>query len=239
MEQINIRKIEKISQAIYLASNHLKDSEPLKWELRREGISFIENARIISEYDIRAVPKDVSIEIFSSCAKDLISMLYLSSNSGLISTANINIIVSEIENILSSIKKDIIENNIKAGYVLSQDFFATDHSTTDINHKGHNTKNISNHNIFEKKNNSIIDNKANNKNTNNLDNKNIIKDKKNDRQSKIVSILKDQSNLTIKDFVKVIADCSEKTIQRELLLLVEKGIIKKEGERRWSRYSLN
>jgi len=50
--------------------------------------------------------------------------------------------------------------------------------------------------------------------------------------------LKNQSNLTIKDFSKVITDCSEKTIQRELLDMVEKGIIKKEGERRWSKYSL-
>jgi hypothetical protein len=30
----------------------------------------------------------------------------------------------------------------------------------------------------------------------------------------------------------------EKTIQRELLALVEEGIVKKEGERRWSTYSL-
>jgi len=44
--------------------------------------------------------------------------------------------------------------------------------------------------------------------------------------------------LSVKDFTRVIKDCSEKTIQRELLDLVEKGIVKKEGERRWSRYSL-
>jgi hypothetical protein len=42
----------------------------------------------------------------------------------------------------------------------------------------------------------------------------------------------------MKDFVKVIPECSEKTIQRELLDLVGKGVLKKEGERRWSTYSL-
>jgi len=42
----------------------------------------------------------------------------------------------------------------------------------------------------------------------------------------------------VKDFAKVITDISEKTIQRELLDLVQRGVIKKEGERRWSRYSL-
>ena len=62
--------------------------------------------------------------------------------------------------------------------------------------------------------------------------------KKTGRQEMIITILKGQSNLTIKDFSKVIKDCSEKTIQRELIELLEKGVIKKEGERRWSRYSL-
>ena len=62
--------------------------------------------------------------------------------------------------------------------------------------------------------------------------------KKNERQDNILNILKNQSDLTIKDFSKIIKDCSEKTIQRELLELVQKGVIKKEGERRWSRYSL-
>jgi DeoR/GlpR family transcriptional regulator of sugar metabolism len=65
-----------------------------------------------------------------------------------------------------------------------------------------------------------------------------VQQKKSIRQEQITNILKGQSNLTIKDFSKVIKDCSEKTIQRELIELVDKGVIKKAGERRWSRYSL-
>ncbi|MFA6295626.1 MAG: hypothetical protein WC666_04430, partial [Candidatus Paceibacterota bacterium] len=63
--------------------------------------------------------------------------------------------------------------------------------------------------------------------------------KKTERQALILAVLRNQSNLTIRDFTKVIKDCSSKTIQRELSELVEKGIVKKEGERRWSRYSLS
>ena len=65
-----------------------------------------------------------------------------------------------------------------------------------------------------------------------------VKDKKDSRQARILTLLRAQSHLSIKDFAAVIPDCSEKTIQRELLELVEKGVIKKEGERRWSTYSL-
>ena len=42
----------------------------------------------------------------------------------------------------------------------------------------------------------------------------------------------------IKDLTPVIKGCSEKTIQRELATLVDKGIVNKEGERRWSVYSM-
>jgi predicted HTH transcriptional regulator len=66
----------------------------------------------------------------------------------------------------------------------------------------------------------------------------VNNDKKLQRQEVIISTLKNQSNLTIKDFSKVIKDCSEKTIQRELIDLVNRGVVKKDGERRWSRYSL-
>ena len=42
----------------------------------------------------------------------------------------------------------------------------------------------------------------------------------------------------IKDIVMSITGCSEKTIQRELSALVAQGVLKKIGEKRWSRYEL-
>jgi hypothetical protein len=67
-------------------------------------------------------------------------------------------------------------------------------------------------------------------------NNNISKDS--NRQEIIVAMLKGGAKLTIKDFAKNIKNCSDKTIQRELILMVSKGILKKEGERRWSKYFL-
>ena len=40
-----------------------------------------------------------------------------------------------------------------------------------------------------------------------------------------------------KDVSAVIKDYSSKTIQRELLNLIRQGLIRKEGERRWSVYT--
>jgi predicted DNA-binding transcriptional regulator len=59
-----------------------------------------------------------------------------------------------------------------------------------------------------------------------------------DRRATILGILQQKDRITIKDVTEVIRDVSEKTVQRELLGLVEQGVLKKEGERRWSTYSL-
>ena len=66
----------------------------------------------------------------------------------------------------------------------------------------------------------------------------ISTNKKTNRQEQIIGLLKEKSGLTIKDFSSLIKDCSEKTIQRELIDLIRTGVVIKEGERRWSKYSL-
>jgi len=59
-----------------------------------------------------------------------------------------------------------------------------------------------------------------------------------DRGSRIKTVLEAKPEATIKDIAEVITDVSEKTIQRELNSLIEKGQVIRQGERRWSRYSV-
>lgn len=59
-----------------------------------------------------------------------------------------------------------------------------------------------------------------------------------DRASRIKTVLEAKPEATIKDIAEVITDVSEKTIQRELNSLIEKGQVVRQGERRWSKYSI-
>ncbi len=59
-----------------------------------------------------------------------------------------------------------------------------------------------------------------------------------DRATRIKTVLEAIPEATIKDIAEVITDVSEKTIQRELNSLIEKGQVIRQGERRWSKYSL-
>jgi hypothetical protein len=58
------------------------------------------------------------------------------------------------------------------------------------------------------------------------------------RRDSILSVIRNKGNASIKDISNVIRGVSEKTLQRELLGLIASGIVVKNGERRWSSYTL-
>lgn len=67
--------------------------------------------------------------------------------------------------------------------------------------------------------------------------KTILKDT-NDRKGQIKTVLEATGEASIKDIADVITECSEKTLQRDLNQMIESGEVVRQGERRWSRYTL-
>ncbi len=59
------------------------------------------------------------------------------------------------------------------------------------------------------------------------------------RREVILELLRAKGPSYIKDISTVMREVSEKTIQRELQALVASGAVTKEGERRWTRYSVS
>ncbi len=57
-----------------------------------------------------------------------------------------------------------------------------------------------------------------------------------ERLSKVLDIVLKNKAVSIKDISNVIRDCSEKTLQRELAVLIARGLVKRVGDRRWSQY---
>ncbi|MCA9363718.1 DeoR family transcriptional regulator [Candidatus Kaiserbacteria bacterium] len=62
---------------------------------------------------------------------------------------------------------------------------------------------------------------------------------KDNRKDIILDIVRQYGSASIKDIADKIKDCSEKTIQRDLNDLIKDNILIRQGERRWSRYSLS
>ena len=223
------KKAEKITAAIYLISGLLKDTEPLKWELREKAVNLISSA--IALNSIEPSDKNGILQSLFSVSLETLTLLNIASLVGLISDMNHSILRNEIELIVSLLKDKVLEDTEKAGYILSDSFFRTDFKLENSN-QGHSDINKGQNTPAPKAQSHMNPSKKLSRE------KVAVKDKKDDRKSMITELLKKQSHLTIKDFSKVIVGCSEKTIQRELLELVATGIVKKEGERRWSTYSL-
>jgi len=57
-----------------------------------------------------------------------------------------------------------------------------------------------------------------------------------ERTATILQYVKQNQGVSIKDICAQVPGCSEKTVQRELIALIGQGLIKREGERRWSVY---
>lgn len=64
------------------------------------------------------------------------------------------------------------------------------------------------------------------------------KAKASERKDKIIEIVREKGEVNVNDVVTSFPDVSSKTIQRELTSMVEENVLKREGEKRWSRYSL-
>lgn len=225
------KKTEKLVSALYLLSSFISDKEPVKWQMREAGINLLSHSLSLS--DRSSSERMLAYTNFVSTGLKFLSFLEVSYLGGIISEMNYNILKYEFETLIKTAETGEKGSDAK-GHIFPKNFFEVPVTA--------NTQNIQ----------STISAPITSKGQVNLSDKNTgakpirqtnVVEKVNrvsaiNRQDIIIDLLKKNSELGIKDFTMSIKDCSEKTIQRELVSLVSKGLIKKDGEKRWSRYSL-
>lgn len=241
-----IKKAEKILAAMYLITNAIEDKEPLRFYIRESSLSFISHLFLLKETP--RTPSKLFITTFESLVADILSYLNLAVLSGNVSEMNAEIVKNQIQ-----LVSELIQKRYQgSGYAvaLPKGFFEGDDYLLDqakqIVTESQEPHSPVSHPVPEAKptgykgHSNVLYNKMSDITPGPAEKKDI-KDRsfvKGDRKEKIINLLKNKSNLTINDFTRVIKDCSEKTIQRELILMVNQGVLKKQGERRWSTYSL-
>ncbi len=209
---IEHKKTEKLISALYLLTSFFSDLEPMKWRLRDLG------------------SKLLSVKESRSLVQEIMSLLTVSKNAGLISDMNHEIIHREFGNLLPKTES--------LGEMLKKiETYEEPQVIKEVLNKIE-EKSVTNYLPRPVEINVLKD-----KPVRETVKSEPIKDgavalKKNGRQSAILNLLKKKPEIMIKDITPHIEGVSEKTIQRELLSLVKDGVLKKEGEKRWSRYSL-
>lgn len=229
------KKTERVSTAIYLITNLMNTEEPIKWQMRKICLDLLDSVMTLSNTTLSA--RDSQIREISKTLFHLISLYDISYHAGFISLMNYQIVKEELNKLtefLNGYNQNDADsrNNMFAG-----DFFQKDiekdieknrqnkDSFKDRAYKGH-TPEMSDKMSYK----SIKDNTTNQTVNKSHD--------RNERRDKIINIIKQKKVVSVKDVSNLIKDTSEKTIQRELISMVDDGILEKEGERRWSRYML-
>lgn len=220
------KKVERISLALYMATNHLSDSVSLKASIRNVSDLLIKDIILFNSGHSSFVASDKLLQDFL----EIKTLLSLSVGSGLINQNNVHILLDEINRIGREIEnhKDsfVGESEFKKSFFVVESKQSLPSTSEPKNtykgHKGHS----------ESKPQQIV------AQTTRPSPPAQTSSQTNSRTEEILKIIKDNGKVTIKDISNQIINCSEKTIQRELIKMVSLNQIKKEGERRWSTYSI-
>ncbi len=225
------KKTEKLVTAIYLLSTLISDKEPIKWQMRETGLELLSQGLSLNQDGVLNLQKCASLVV------KILSFLEISYIAGIISEMNHNIFKNEINIIIQTIESEEKEGRVES-LIIPEHFFQVknDYQGNTLMSKGQDvlsdTQTSPTIPLSHKSEKNKEPSLASNSNRHSNGPSSV------GRQDIIINLLKKNTELGIKDFVSSIKGCSEKTIQRELVSLVAKGQIKKEGEKRWSRYSL-
>jgi len=179
----------------------------------------------------------------SELINEIVSLLSIAKSGSIISDMNVSVLQKEYESLNSMIKhkekiKDTVDE-IMGGFFDNPKTLGEHNKQGDI-HKGHSKGHKTTNDVLYKTPasrpvKSRLSLHGRDTKTGATTSGLLNKD---GRRAKILGLLKKKKEVTIKDVSSVIADCSDKTIQRELSSMVKENVLKKEGEKRWSRYSL-
>jgi hypothetical protein len=223
-----LKKTERLSSAIYLVTNFVPENEPLRLLVRERSLRLYSELVSLRTQTI----KHPGVNPFLSLISEIIGFLEIGYSSGYISEMNYEVLRREYASLGSALEGRGQELESRRVVVDKESLtVSTIPERTQRKELSEKKKDIS----------PRLAPPAISKTSSGLPKPPSIGQvtiRHNSRRDAILNLLNQKSQVTVKDVSEIIAGCSEKTLQRELLSLVEQGVLKKEGERRWSKYSL-
>jgi len=207
----SVLKAEKLASALYLITGFVPENDPLRTRLRTCALDLVSCVT-----DVQKAREGSGESAFGSRCLEIGSMLNMAERAGLISPMNAKVLCDEYAALGSFVQKNGEQVFGGGGIDVSAPMPET-YSALGVR-QGQSVSN-------SRKKTSLNDSKK----TNNY------KRHQNRRES-ILSLLDKKDKITVKDASNAVSGCSEKTMQRELISMVEEGVLLKEGERRWSTY---
>ncbi len=217
-----VRKSEKLSAAIHIVTSYLKDSEPIRNRMRSVALDIVQ---IVS--DAERLSANGQPAVIARCV-EMASLLDTAELSRMIAKSNVSMIGTEYAALATFIRdrytsmKHVLQLGASALSVERKSAQRNKPQPDEPNHAQTSRQTPQQTAVP----NPFIVHQSSQTNP-------ITES----RRSQILNLVDDKGVISIKDAVAAISGVSEKTVQRELGSLVDDGVLKKTGERRWSTYS--
>jgi len=225
-------KSYRLAAAVFLISNVIDQNEELKTKIRNLSLNLVSMSVGLKDINFPDTKKLI-IDIEKN-ALELMSVLDIACISGLVSKMNSQILNEEFQFFISELGKFAEKfENVKNASVKNVFMDSSILDTNGVLSKTNVACNVFASNLYGSGQGSVIGNNRGNE----IKNGNGRK-RKDMRKNTILDFVKGHNIVSIKDITANITGCSEKTVQRELVSLINEGKIKKTGERRWSKYSV-
>ena len=231
-------KSEKLSSAVYLVTSLVSDMEPMKWVARERALSLLSDISAAEHAPLS--DRMMLFETAEETAKEISSLIAIARAGGIISPMNADILVAAFNSLREAIGRGIgvptSAESIVFELLKGEEKSLLEQANT---YKGQkDTMNVSD-SLRKGQPLDIYKTGGDTKGHVGTNGQAIPTEKiKADRRENIVDFVRRRKEVTIKDVLQVVLGCSEKTVQREITALVKDNVLKKEGERRWSKYSL-
>jgi hypothetical protein len=215
------RRAERICAALYLLTRHIAVNEPVRTEVRSQAIGLLENVLNLRN-EMRAAESDALLS-FESSVRKLISLVRVLTAAGFLSFQNADIVISALDELgvfVSSAQRSALSEGIS---LTREDIMGDTSPLIDRQF----LRDIKDRRPIKDRT-TVTDTQV----------ATPSRDVVVARAEGIMSILRAGDGLGIKEISARLPDYSEKMIQRELAVLVKNGKVKKDGFKRWSKYSL-
>jgi hypothetical protein len=229
-----IKKTHKISVATAVLSKCLLESDPFRISLRK-------NSNLLLSYTAsfhKKGPLDKEI-IFGHIEEVLLlieKQIFTLWSSGDVSEHNYSLLKEAINSVLSDLKNnkqsfgdemlDLSSGGPVSRVSIDEDW---------INGSSLGKQKLKKPSIIKKDIDVLFTENSTFKTIEKLDKRHVSEEKAT-RIDKIIEFIKDKGDISVKDIMSIIEGVASKTIQRDLQYLIDKGQIKKTGEKRWARY---
>jgi len=248
------KKAEKLTTALYMLTDFIREDDPMRRRIRETAIGVLSDSRGLSH----AMTGDLYFHLARVLAKswELVSLIEVCVVVGFISDMNHSILKNALIEFIGDLRnRQRVEGfthiqDLKIGFgeannfKLKSEFFKLDEEDLlaekdsfvapvaqpkGVMSKGHLSRTLSDRKMSFIKNNSEIKTRKTEIG---------VGSKASEREAKILKLIEEKKDISINDIVSYFGDYTPKTIQRDLISLIQAGKIKKTGERRWSRYSI-